>query len=251
MLAAATGANIIAMNPDSGCVTLPAFIRDTELLVLDNYPGRIARCRFFLADYRDENFLEAGIGLPDHLAHAVPKRRAEYLAGRCLARDLLTPLGYTDYRLLPGKDRAPQWPAGIAGALSHNVDTALCAVHLESGLGGVGLDVETLMAVEQAEDLWGAIVGVAEYDALRRLPLGFDRLLTLTFSAKESLFKALYPQVRCYFDFLDVRLVAIDAPQRTFQLELLRTLTPQCHAGRRFSGCYWYGSDDVTTFLYC
>lgn len=230
---------------------MPAFIRDTELLALDYYPGQIARCRFSLADYRDESFLEAGIGLPDHLAHAVPKRRAEYLAGRFLAQQLLTRLGYTDFILLPGEDRAPQWPTGIAGALSHNAETALCAVHLESGLGGVGLDVETLMTVEQAEELWGAIVGEAECNVLRRLPQGFDRLLTLTFSAKESLYKALYPQVRCYFDFLDVRVIAIDVQQRTFELELLNTLTPKCHAGRRFTGCYWYGSDDVTTFIYC
>ncbi|MEX0631739.1 hypothetical protein M8494_05385 [Serratia ureilytica] len=34
--------------------------------------------------------------------------------------------------------------------MSHNSDTALCAVHRERGLGGVGLDVETLLSDVQA-----------------------------------------------------------------------------------------------------
>ena len=57
----------------------------------------MARCHFALAEYRDESFPEAGFALPDHLARAVPKRRAEYLAGRFLARQLLAPLGFADF----------------------------------------------------------------------------------------------------------------------------------------------------------
>ncbi|CAI0725985.1 phosphopantetheinyltransferase component of enterobactin synthase multienzyme complex [Serratia quinivorans] len=227
-----------------------SFIPTIEWLNLDDYPGQVARCRFSLADYQDSCFDEIGMTLPDHLARAVPKRRAEYLAGRYLARELLAPLGFADFTLLRGEDRAPQWPQGIAGAISHNADTALCAVHRESGLGGVGLDVETLMPTLRAQELWGAIVSETEYEYLHAQPQAFNRLLTLVFSAKESLFKALYPQVRCYFDFLDARLVAVDTQQQTFALELLKQLTPHCHAGRRFNGRYWQQGDDVTTFIY-
>lgn len=69
-----------------------------------------------------------------------------------------------------------------------------------------------------------------------REALPFNALLTLAFSAKESLFKTLYPQVRCYFDFLDARMTAVDVQRQTFVLELLKTLTPHCPADRRFSG---------------
>ncbi|BEN45563.1 4'-phosphopantetheinyl transferase superfamily protein [Serratia sp. SRS-8-S-2018] len=230
---------------------MPTFIRNIEFFTPDGYPGQVARCQFALEDYRDESYPEAGFTLPDHLARAVPKRRAEYLAGRVLARQLLAPLGFADFILARGEDRAPQWPPGIAGALSHNSHTALCAVHRESGLGGVGLDVETLLSVERAEELWGAIVSPAEREALLGEPLPFNALLTLTFSAKESLFKALYPQVRCYFDFLDARMTAVDVQRQTFVLELLKTLTPHCAAGRRFSGHFWREGDDVTTFIFC
>ena len=107
--------------------------------------GRSPVAAFLWPIIRTDCFDEIGMTLPDHLARAVPKRRAEYLAGRYLARELLAPLGFADFTLLRGEDRAPQWPQGIAGAISHNADTALCAVHRESGLGGVGLDVETLI----------------------------------------------------------------------------------------------------------
>ncbi|HFD2071045.1 4'-phosphopantetheinyl transferase superfamily protein [Serratia marcescens] len=230
---------------------MPTFIRNIDFFTPDGYPGQVARCHFALADYRDESYPEAGFTLPDHLARAVPKRRAEYLAGRFLARQLLAPLGFADFTLARGEDRAPQWPPGIAGALSHNSHTALCAVHRESGLGGVGLDVETLLSVERAEELWSAIVSPAEREALLGETLPFNALLTLTFSAKESLFKALYPQVRCYFDFLDARMTAVDVQRQTFVLELLKTLTPHCAAGRRFSGHFWREGDDVTTFVFC
>lgn len=226
-----------------------SFIPSIEWLSLDNYPGQVARCRFSLANYQDGCFDEAGMTLPDHLARAVPKRRAEYLAGRYLARALLAPLGFADFTLLRGEDRAPQWPPGIAGTLSHNADTALCAVHRENGLGGVGLDVETLIPRARAEELWGAIVSEVECDLLRDQPQAFNQLLTLVFSAKESLFKALYPQVRSYFDFLDARVVVMDPQQQTFELELLKPLTPHCPVGRRFSGRYWQQGDDVTTFI--
>lgn len=230
---------------------MPTFIRNIDFFTPDGYPGQVARCHFALADYRDESYPEAGFTLPDHLARAVPKRRAEYLAGRFLARQLLEPLGFADFTLARGEDRAPQWPPGIAGALSHNSHTALCAVHRESGLGGVGLDVETLLSVERAEELWSAIVSPAEREALLGETLPFNALLTLTFSAKESLFKALYPQVRCYFDFLDARMTAVDVQRQTFVLDLLKTLTPHCAAGRRFSGHFWREGDDVTTFVFC
>ncbi|HIE0192363.1 TPA: 4'-phosphopantetheinyl transferase, partial [Serratia marcescens] len=77
------------MGSDSGSCRLPTFIRNIDFFTPNGYPGQVARCQFALADYRDDSFSEAGFALPNHLARAVPKRRAEYLAGRVLARQLL------------------------------------------------------------------------------------------------------------------------------------------------------------------
>ena len=228
---------------------LSSFILNAELLPVDGFAGQIAQCHFSVADYHDDLFSAIGIGLPDHLASAVAKRKAEYLAGRYLARRVLAELGHQDFDLLRGEKREPLWPAGIAGAISHNVDTALCAAKPESGAGGVGIDVETQIPLARAEELWTGIVSEEECQWLRQRPQPFNLLLTLVFSAKESLFKALYPQVRCYFDFLDARIIGVDMQAQTFELELLTTLTPLCHAGRRFSGRFWQQGDAVTTFI--
>ncbi|MGL6523541.1 4'-phosphopantetheinyl transferase superfamily protein, partial [Aeromonas dhakensis] len=60
--------------------------------------------------------------------------------------------------------------------------------------------------------------------------------LTLIFSAKESLFKALYPRVGRYFDFLDARWLAMT--EQTLTLELVDSLTPTLPAGWRCT-LYW------------
>ena len=47
--------------------------------------------------------------------------------------NLLAPLGFADFTPARGEDRAPQWPPARRGAEPY-LDTALCAVHRESGL---------------------------------------------------------------------------------------------------------------------
>ncbi|WP_431221831.1 4'-phosphopantetheinyl transferase family protein [Serratia sp. L9] len=228
----------------------PAFINNVEFLLVGGFPGLIARCHFSLASYRDDLFADNGIHFPEYLINAVAKRRAEYLAGRYLAQQVLAQLGHANFTLERGENRAPIWPQPITGSISHNIDTALCAAQNSHGEGGVGIDVETIMPPKRAEELWSGIVGEAECLWLRQQSQPFNLLLTRVFSAKESLFKALYPQVRCYFDFLDARTVALDSQAGTFELELQKTLTPLCHAGRRFSGRFWQQGDAVTTLIY-
>ncbi len=46
--------------------------------------------------------------------------------------------------------------------------------------------------------------------------------VTLLFSAKESLFKALFPQVQIYLDFSDAQLIGFDGNQLTLRLSIDR-----------------------------
>ncbi|RJL48348.1 4'-phosphopantetheinyl transferase superfamily protein [Pectobacterium carotovorum] len=237
---------------------LSAFIDDVEWISFPRatdgaaYPGITARCHFHLSAYDDALFAEANIPFSDALERAVPKRRAEFLAGRCVAKHVLNKLEHPDFVLHSGEDRSPQWPGNIAGSLSHNKDSVLCAAHLRSdALSCVGVDIEGFMSDERAQSLWPGIIGDEEFQWFQERDEAFSCLLTLSFSAKESLFKALYPQVRHYFDFLDARLVALDITKREFELELLTDLTPTFYAGRRFKGAYLLREYDVTTFLCC
>jgi 4'-phosphopantetheinyl transferase EntD len=55
----------------------------------------------------------------EQVAAAVFRRRQEYAAGRYCARRALSGLGIEGFILLNGPDRAPIWPTGVAGAITH------------------------------------------------------------------------------------------------------------------------------------
>ncbi|MCG8709848.1 4'-phosphopantetheinyl transferase superfamily protein [Brenneria sp. 4F2] len=237
---------------------LSAFIDEIEWITFPLtkdgaiYPGFSARSYFHLSAYSDALFAEAEIPFSDMLARSVPKRRAEFLAGRCLAKQVLSKLGYAGFILNNAEDRSPRWPDDVSGSLSHNVNSVLCAAHIHSrDLPCVGVDIETFMSEKRAQELWPGLVDEEEYRWLNAQDDSFHRLLTLNFSAKESLFKALYPQIKHYFDFFDARMIALDNVGQSFELELLTDLTSEFHAGRRFRGTYLQRPDDITTFLCC
>lgn len=229
------------------------FITNIEWIKIADYPGLIARCNFSVANYSNDFFSIANIHFPSHLTNAVTKRRAEYLAGRYLAHQVLKKLGYSNFTLLRGKDRAPLWPLGVSGSISHSKDTALCTANHTSAMSGIGIDIEAQMPAKHAFELQDNIISEMEYVLLhqqQQQQQTFEQLLTLVFSAKESLFKALYPQVRRYFDFLDARIIEFDTHKQVFKLELLKTLTPNFHVGRRFNGHYLINDKDITTLIH-
>ncbi|MFI0489185.1 MAG: 4'-phosphopantetheinyl transferase [Yersinia sp. (in: enterobacteria)] len=223
------------------------------------FNGLLAKCDFNINEYRDELFAVYAIHFPDSLQKAVAKRRAEYLAGRFVARQILNVLAVRDYPLATGVDRAPVWPAGLIGSISHNNQRALCAAQIItpatgysvecSSIHGIGVDIESLIAVERAKELWASILSDEEYRSLQQGPLLFNQLLTLVFSAKESLFKAIYPQLGCYFDFLDARFLSYSLTSGRFELQLLRELSDDFSAGRCFTGCFSFNDSDIQTFI--
>jgi 4'-phosphopantetheinyl transferase EntD len=56
------------------------------------------------------------------IVNAVQARRREFGTVRRCAREALAALGYPPAPLLPGQERAPQWPAGIVGSMTHCTD---------------------------------------------------------------------------------------------------------------------------------
>lgn len=177
----------------------------------------------------------AGMVLPASLQRAAPKRLGEFLAGRLAARRALQSFGLSDHVVTIGSAREPRWPAGFEGSISHSLlqgrGMALCAVR--PGQAGMGLDLEAWLEDGQASELWHGIVDDEEWARLQDCPLGPAQGLTLVFSAKESLFKALYPRVGRYFDFLDARWLAMT--EQSLTLELKSALTPELPVGWHFT----------------
>ena len=168
----------------------------------------------------------------------VAKRQAEYLAGRLCAREALQRL--TDQAWVPGigEDRAPVWPAEVCGAITHGSGWAGAIVGHTSQWRGLGLDVEKLIPAPRAERLAGEILSPAELFRLEGLdPDQRAQRISLTFSAKESLFKALYPLVLRHFYFQDAELLAVDGNGQ-LQMRLLRDLHPDWPTGSTLQGQY-------------
>jgi enterobactin synthetase component D len=153
------------------------------------------------------DFQRSAVPPPASIQRSVAKRQAEFLAGRLCARAALQQLDGLDCVPAIGEDRAPIWPAHISGSITHSTGHAAAIVAHEAQWRGLGMDLENLLTLERAERLAGEILTP---DELQRMAAGpreqVAQLVTLTFSAKESLFKALYPivQKRFYFEHAEL-----------------------------------------------
>ncbi|MDB5979254.1 MAG: 4-phosphopantetheinyl transferase [Pseudomonas sp.] len=156
----------------------------------------------------DGDFQRCSIDAPANIQRSVAKRQAEFLAGRLCAREALHRLDGRLYVPEIGEDRAPVWPVDIAGSITHSHGWAAAIVSSRKHWRGLGMDMENLLEHDRAERLAGEILTP---DELQRMAAGpaeqLALLVTLTFSAKESLFKALYPLVQKRFYFEDAQLL--------------------------------------------
>lgn len=159
-------------------------------------------------------------GEEDLVARAVEGRRREFVTARRCAREALAKLGYPPAPIRPGPRREPQWPAGVAGAITHCAGYRAAAVAPLSLLAGLGIDAEPHgplpEGVEEAVTVPGESPMLAAL-AAERPGVHWGRVL---FSAKESVYKAWYPLARCWLGFEDARLT-IDPAAGTFHAEIL------------------------------
>ena len=170
--------------------------------------------------YTDSLFAQCSILCPANIAWAIDKRRSEYFAGRYLAKLALTDMGIADFTVDTGEDRNPIWPAGVRGSITHTDTFALCVVAPEDHFTALGVDALDWMEAEQAERLTHKIVTPEEASLLRDSPLEYRKALSLCFSAKESLYKGLFPYVQEFFGFKAATLVAIDSTEQTLRFQM-------------------------------
>ncbi|MCU1750047.1 4'-phosphopantetheinyl transferase [Pseudomonas sp. 6D_7.1_Bac1] len=200
---------------------LPDMLSDTVLLSTRFDPSLLA--------FND--FQRSTIEPPPSIQRSVAKRQAEFLAGRVCARAALHQLEGLDCIPAIGEDRAPVWPAHICGSITHSTGRAAAIVARKTHWRGLGMDQENLLDTERAERLAGEILTPPE---LKRMAAGpRDQLalwVTLTFSVKESLFKALYPivQKRFYFEHAEMLEWTNSGHVR---LRLLTDLSSEWHYG--------------------
>ena len=160
----------------------------------------------------------------DELPRAVDKRRREYIAGRVAAHRAMEKLGLSARPVLANRVRAPSWPRGLAGSLSHNDTTCVAAVARAAQVRSLGIDVEDDTPL--AADLVATICTVEEraWLATQSDPAR-GRLAKLIFSAKEAVYKCQYPVSHRVLDFNAV-LVTPDVDTGQFEATFLERAGP-------------------------
>jgi len=166
------------------------------------------------------------------VARAVPKRRREFTTGRLLARDLLAKFGVADFPLLAGSDRAPIWPEGLVGSISHTRELCGVVIARRGTVKSVGLDIETAEPLKQ--ELWRLVIRPEERSWLeQRHANERGRLAKLIFSAKECAYKCQYPLTRTWLDFQDAK-VTVDLAAKSLVVEFQKEIDPAKLGGKYF-----------------
>ncbi|WJG11198.1 4'-phosphopantetheinyl transferase superfamily protein [Aliiglaciecola sp. LCG003] len=207
------------------------------------------QCDFFVQHYQQHLFSLYQVDFPSSLKNAVPKRQAEYLAGRYAAKQVLKNKGAIFTGVKIGADRSPVWPRGIIGSISHNHSTAVCAAAFTKEVQCLGIDLEDWISPSVVKEIKSGVVKPDEEKLLHASSLGFDKAFTLAFSAKESLFKALYPLVGYYFDFDAAQLIEINESENKLSMTLRKDLTPDLPAGTCLNGYYCWNAERVLTLI--
>ena len=136
----------------------------------------------------------SGLGRP------TKKRLAEFAAGRRAAHQAMERLGVPVRAVAHGPDRAPVWPRGVVGGISHTDTHCLAVVAEGARYASLGLDLEA--DEDLPHDLMEVVCTPAERGWLSVQPAEIrGRLARLVFSAKECAYKAQFCVTRQLIGF--------------------------------------------------
>ncbi|WP_432829071.1 4'-phosphopantetheinyl transferase family protein [Dactylosporangium sp. CA-092794] len=177
--------------------------------------------------------------LPDEAAglseRAVESRRREFKAGRACARRALGRLGVHGRPVPTTQSRAPAWPEGTTGSITHTAGYCAAAVGLRAEVRAVGIDAESRTILPH--NVRDTICLPEELAWCAQRP-DEDWWPAVHFSAKEVVYKLWSPIVGTWLDFHDARLT-LDVAAGEFEARISRDRlaksppgTPEVFRGR-------------------
>lgn len=181
------------------------------------------------------------------LGRSVPKRVREFAAGRACARRCLAELGRGSLPLPAGADRAPIWPSGIVGSITHTEGFCAAVAAERSAFAALGMDSEVVGRVPP--EIWATVCTPQESDWVGSLPANErPAAVTLVFAAKEAFYKCQYPLVGEWLDFHDLSLVAgaADPSRGSWTLRAMRDLAISAHRAGPWLGRHLFHDGYVT-----
>ena len=182
--------------------------------------------------------------LPEELepmAGVHARRLLEFVAGRSLVRQGLRELGVESFVLRSDSNRAPIWPAGISGSITHKPELCVVVVAPLSRVRSIGIDAEP--HDELKTELWKSVLDSRETEAVSRLP-DPGVAARIIFSAKESIYKCQYPMTRQYLGFHDVHL-EVDWGRRRFACSMPESVVSE--VGDTMTGGWCVSAGHIVT----
>lgn len=180
-----------------------------------------------------EQKIAQGITLPQSLSTACLKRQCEFVAGRLCAQQSLTKAGIPKTEIAIGEHREPIWPKGVIGSIAHCDHQAVSICALAHDYQGVGIDIENLMTASTANKIRDQILTPKERAFINHFS-NIETFITAVFSAKESIYKAIFPTVKTILDFHTVSIATIDSDS-TIVFTLCKSLNKPFDKNYRFT----------------
>ncbi|VEL98322.1 4'-phosphopantetheinyl transferase EntD [Alteromonas sp. 76-1] len=199
-----------------------AFINRITTWTHNKLPVNMVMCHFQLRHFTSTLFHHFDISLPNQILKSVSKRQAEFLAGRVAAQKVMQQEFPHEFiqQIKISKNRAPDWPQGYCGSISHTENMAVSIASRVDQFDSLGVDLEGYLSPEVSAEIAHQIHSAEEILLLNANGVPNNRATTLIFSAKESLFKALYKYVNEFFGFESAFVDDIDLEASTIYLVL-------------------------------
>src|SRR5207245_933103 len=128
--------------------------------------------------------------------------------------------------------RAPIWPHGFVGSITHTAGLAAAVAARARDARALGVDIERIIGSDAVGTLAHAVARPDELRLVGRGSLDAAAAFATVFATKEALFKCLAPLVGRYFDFLDVEVTSVTRDALSFRLRA--ELADDFRAGRTF-----------------
>ena len=178
------------------------------------------------------------------------KRRAEFTLGRICAHEALSRFGLESEPILRNPEtREPCWPDSVWGSITHSAGFAAVAVGLKKEIKGVGIDLESFSRSVDF-NIRRLVCVDSELEWLESLPTKqANRALRIIFSAKESIFKCLYPGTKTYLTFKDAA-VTINETENNFSFIIFKSCSGIIKQGFPHHGRYSEMNNMLLTSVY-
>lgn len=206
-------------------------------------------CKFDAKQIHESLFLDNNIPLKKDIMNSVAQRKSEYLAGRIASRLAQYLLGLSPEPVGTGRHRNPMWPSHTLGSITHANSHAIVAMARAQYVHRIGIDYEPWIDVSTIKSVIDIIMCDREKTKVENDSLTPIKDITIIFSAKESLFKALYDECGEYKDFHAAETVNIDHQSSRVRLRLTESWSNELRAGTIFDLEYITHHEGVITYL--